>query len=102
MHRVEIRLKNHLPDARGLGLVRDISDLGIMTVSNVRLIDIYWIDADLPPDRLERVCRELLADPVTQEYRWEPGFSVERQTGADLHCITGGKLRDIGIWFDFD
>ena len=29
MHRIEVRLKSHLPDARGLGLVKDIQDLGI-------------------------------------------------------------------------
>jgi len=66
MHTIEVRLKSHLPDARGIGLVRDIHDLGIATVSNVRVVDIYWLDADLPPDKLERVCRELPADPVMQ------------------------------------
>ncbi|MFC2071949.1 phosphoribosylformylglycinamidine synthase subunit PurL [Chloroflexota bacterium] len=68
MHRVEISLKNHLSDARGLGLVKDIHDLGITTISNVRVVDIYWLDADLTPDKLDLICRGLLADPVTQEY----------------------------------
>ena len=68
MHRIEVYLKSHLPDARGLGLARDIHDLGITTVSSVRVVDIYWLDADLPPSELELVCR-LLADPVTQEYQ---------------------------------
>ena len=40
MHRVEVRLKSHLPDARGLGLVRDIHDLGITTISDVRVVDV--------------------------------------------------------------
>ena len=69
MHRVEVRLKSHLPDARGLSLVRDIHDLGIITVSNVRVVDIYWLDADLAPDELDLICQSLLADAVTQEYR---------------------------------
>ena len=69
MHRVEVCLKPHLPDARGLGLVRDIYDLGITTVSSVRVVDIYWLDADLPPDKLDLICRCLLADPVTQDYQ---------------------------------
>ena len=68
MHRVEVRLKSHLPDARGIGLTRDIHDLGITTVSNIRVVDIYWLDVDLTPDVLDLVCRQLLADPVTQEY----------------------------------
>ena len=70
MHRVEVSLKSHLPDARGLGLVKDIHDLGITTVSDVRVVDIYWLDADLAPDELELICQRLLADPVTQEYQY--------------------------------
>ena len=45
MQRVEVRLKSHLPDARGLSLVRDIYDLGITRVSDVRVADIYWLEA---------------------------------------------------------
>jgi phosphoribosylformylglycinamidine synthase II len=70
MHRVEVCLKPHLHDARGLGLVRDIYDLGITTVSSVRVVDIYWLDADLPPDKLDLICRCLLTDPVTQDYQY--------------------------------
>ena len=68
MHRVEVRLKSHLPDARGNGLAKDIHDLGITAVSAARVADIYWLDADLTPDELELICRRLLADPVTQDY----------------------------------
>ena len=68
MHRIEVRLKRHLPDARGLGLVKDIRDLGITSVTGVRVVDVYWLDADLKPDTVDMVGRCLLADPVTQEY----------------------------------
>ncbi len=85
MHRVEVRLKSHLPDARGLGLVRDINDLGITTVSKVCVVDVYWLDADLSPDKLDLICRCLLADLVTQEYRYEPWLSAE--VGANLHTV---------------
>ena len=87
MHRVEVCLKSHLPDARGLGLVRDIHDLGIATVSNVRVVDIYWLDASLAPDELGSICRGLLADPVTQEYQCEPSFSAGGEAGTDLHTV---------------
>jgi len=52
MHRVEVCLKSYLPDARGLGLVRDIYDLGITTVSDVRVVDVYWLDANLTTPRI--------------------------------------------------
>ncbi len=70
MHKIEVSLKTHLLDARGLGLAKDIHDLGITIASDVRVMDIYWLDADLAPDNLDLVCRRLLADAVTQEYRY--------------------------------
>ncbi len=87
MHRVEVGLKEHLPDARGLGLVRDIHDLGIGSVSNVRVIDIYWLDANLPPDTLDLICRHLLTDPVTQEFWYWQQPSPESKASANDHSI---------------
>ena len=87
MHRVEVRLKSHLPDARGRGLVRDIHDLGIETVSRVSVVDVYWLDADLAPDKLDLICRRLLADPVTQEYRYQTAVPVEGEVGTDYHTV---------------
>ncbi len=87
MHRVEIYLKSHLSDARGLSLVRDIYDLGITTVSNIRVVDIYWLDADLTPEELDLICHHLLADPVTQDYRCKSGRSDENRIGSDYHTV---------------
>jgi len=91
MHRVEVSLKSHLPDARGLGLVRDIHDLGITTVSDVRVVDIYWLDADLTSDELDLICRELLADPVAEEYRYfasSPDIKSDKEgEGGARHTI---------------
>jgi len=69
MHRLEVFLKPHLPDARGLGLVKDIADLGITAVHDVRVVDVYWLDADLTPEQVDLIGGYLLADLVTQEYR---------------------------------
>ena len=69
MHRVEVYVRQGLPDAAGQGLVKDIGDLGIGNVSNVRIVDVFWLDAELTPDELELICGSLLADPVTQRYR---------------------------------
>ena len=87
MHRVEVRLKRHLPDARGLGLVRDIHDLGITSVSNVRVVDIYWLDANLTSDKLDLICRRLLADPVTQEYWYGQSPPPEDKAGNHYHSV---------------
>lgn len=68
MQIIEVTLKSHLPDGRGQGLVKDIQDLGITTVTDAHVADIYWLNADLPKAQLERIGRDLLADPVTQDY----------------------------------
>jgi len=87
MHRLEIYIKSHLPDARGLGLVKDIHDLGITGISSARVVDIYWLDASLSPGELDLICHELLADAVTQEYRYESTSSIGSQTGTGLHTV---------------
>jgi phosphoribosylformylglycinamidine synthase len=87
MNRVEVRLKRHLPDARGMGLVRDIYDLGITTVSEVRVADIYWLDASLTVDKLDMVCRNLLADTVTQEYWCEQIPGDEGKFGTNYYTV---------------
>jgi phosphoribosylformylglycinamidine synthase len=78
MHRIEVRLKSHLPDARGKGLVKDIHDLGISTVSDARVVDIYWFDAELSPETLNLLGKSLLSDPVTQVYSHRNSSSVEQ------------------------
>ncbi len=87
MHRIEVYLKSHLPDPRGLGLVKDIHDLGITTVSDVRVVDIYWLDADLSSDTLELICRSLLADGVTQNYRHGLTLPPESKAGDGYHTV---------------
>jgi phosphoribosylformylglycinamidine synthase subunit PurSL len=68
MHRIEVRLKEHLPDPVGRGLVKDIQDLGITSVSDIRVVDVYWLNAFLSPEKLELIAGGLLADRVTQEH----------------------------------
>jgi len=68
MHRVEVRIKSHFPDPAGRGLVRDIQDLGINSVTDVRVVEVYWLNVHLSPEKLELIASQLLADPVTQEY----------------------------------
>ncbi len=81
MHRIEVRFREDLPDAAGQGLVRDIRDLGIKTVSDVRIVDIYWLDAELKTEELELICKNLLADPVSQQYNFNSQTDNRRQDG---------------------
>ncbi len=87
MHRLEVRLKSHLPDARGQGLVKDMQDLGIATVSDVRVVDIYWLDAELSPEALDMLGRSLLADPVTQLYSYRQGTPAGQVDESGYHTV---------------
>ncbi|MDD5703707.1 MAG: phosphoribosylformylglycinamidine synthase subunit PurL, partial [Dehalococcoidales bacterium] len=73
MHRIEVSLKSHLPDPAGRGLVKDIHDLGITSVTEARIVDVYWLDVHLSPEKVDLIGKHLLADSVTQEYRSGPG-----------------------------
>jgi len=59
LFRIEVFLKRSLPDLRGKALLRDIHDLGIVHVREVRVSDIYSLEGDLSPEELTRICLEL-------------------------------------------
>jgi len=80
INRIEVSLKPDQPDARGSALVRDIADLAISGVSEVRVVDVYWIEGEVAPEALETIARRLLADPVTQQYK----INVHEPTGDVL------------------
>jgi len=68
LFRVEVSVKASLPDPRGEALKADIRDLGITTVSRVRVSNIYMLEGELSQEELALICRELLTDPVVEEY----------------------------------
>jgi phosphoribosylformylglycinamidine synthase subunit PurSL len=68
-HRVEVAIKAGLPDAAGASLRHQLAeDLG-MEVDELRVIDVYTIDAEITAKELERVRKELFTDPVIQDSR---------------------------------
>jgi phosphoribosylformylglycinamidine synthase len=85
MHRIEVCIKEQLPDSAGQGLVKEISSLGIKSISDVRVIDVYWLDAELEKKELELICSRLLADPVTQDYSYDS--DVRRAAENGLHSV---------------
>jgi phosphoribosylformylglycinamidine synthase II len=68
LFRVEVSVKSGFPDPRGEALQADIRDLGISPVDQVRVSNIYLLEGELSQEELSIICRELLADPVIEEY----------------------------------
>lgn len=65
---IEIGYKDNILDALGESVNKDIHDLGIKTVSKIKSVQIYKIDAGLNFAQIEDICCKLLIDPITQEY----------------------------------
>ena len=68
LFRVEVSVKSGFPDPRGEALRADIRDLGIATLNRVRVSNIYMLEGGLSQEEVKIICRELLADPVIEEY----------------------------------
>ena len=66
-NKIEVAMKADLPDPAGQSVRgRLAEDLGI-EVDDVRVIDVYTINADLTEEQLERLRTDLFTDPVIQE-----------------------------------
>jgi len=64
-------MKDGFRDPRGEALQKDVRDLGIITVKQVRVSDIYLLEGNLDEIEVRRICEELLADPVVEEYSYD-------------------------------
>jgi phosphoribosylformylglycinamidine synthase subunit PurSL len=69
IYHIEIGYKPSILDALGESINKDIHDLGIKQVTRVKSVQLYKIDADLNFSQIDELCRKLLTDPITQEYR---------------------------------
>ncbi|MDV2989721.1 MAG: phosphoribosylformylglycinamidine synthase subunit PurL [Dehalogenimonas sp.] len=72
IYRIDVSPVSNLTDRRGAALLKDIADLNLSGVTNVRVSDVYWLKGDIERSDADIVGRELLADPVTET------FSVEQ------------------------
>ncbi|MBI2865255.1 MAG: phosphoribosylformylglycinamidine synthase subunit PurL [Chloroflexi bacterium] len=61
-HRIEVGIKG------AAGLQRDAANLGITGVESIHVVDVYRLEGSLSDSDLDRIGRDLLADPITQSY----------------------------------
>ncbi|MDD3374393.1 MAG: phosphoribosylformylglycinamidine synthase subunit PurL [Candidatus Omnitrophica bacterium] len=66
--RVEIKDKESVFDAVGQAVACDIQDLGITSISKVLVEQVFLIDGQIASKEIHKICRELLVDPVVQDY----------------------------------
>jgi len=68
LYRIEVSVKEGFADPRSEGLLKDILDLDIKSVARVKVVSVYLLEGKLTDKELSTVCRELLADPIVEEY----------------------------------
>ena len=68
LHRIETFTKPNFTDVHGHEIKNEIRQLGVHTIDLVQSIRVTLIDANLQSDQLHRIARELLTDPVSEDY----------------------------------
>lgn len=74
MWRVEVALKPEIVDARGNAVKKQVIEDLRIPVETVSTVEVYTINANLTEAQVEDVAKNLLTDPITQEYRINSGF----------------------------
>ncbi|MDP2905232.1 MAG: phosphoribosylformylglycinamidine synthase subunit PurL [Candidatus Omnitrophota bacterium] len=76
-YKIEIKDKPGIFDAAGHSVERDVLDLGIDTVKEVRFAQIYTLSGTLNFQQAQHIADDLLVDNIAQ------GYSIETPEGAD-------------------
>ena len=90
--RFEVFSRPGFSDVHGQSVWEDIKELGISLVQAVQSAKVFLIEADFDEDFAGRVARELLADPVCEEYyvgRSGPPAGLARATLIEVHLKSG-------------
>jgi len=90
--RFEVFSRSGFSDVHGQSVLEDIKELGITVVQAVQSAKVFLIEADFDDDFGARVARELLADPVCEEYyigRSGPPAGLARATLIEVHLKSG-------------
>jgi phosphoribosylformylglycinamidine synthase len=108
---IEVSVKAGFPDPEGDRLEKDIRDIGITTVKQARVSDVYLLEGELDEAEVIKIGQELLAGPVVEDFSWGEG-PLSRIAGGDTHVIevaynpgvtdpvagsVGKAIRDLGI-----
>jgi phosphoribosylformylglycinamidine synthase len=72
-NRLEIRSSGQ--DPRSQTLLNDVRDLGITSVRDLKIVDIYFINATLTADNCE-VIERILVDTLLQDSQWGAGVDA--------------------------
>jgi phosphoribosylformylglycinamidine synthase len=90
--RFEVFSRSGFSDVHGQSVLEDIKELGIDSVQAVQSAKVFLIEADFDEDFAGRAARELLTDPVCEEYyigRSGAPAGLARATLIEVHLKSG-------------
>jgi phosphoribosylformylglycinamidine (FGAM) synthase PurS component/selenophosphate synthetase-related protein len=90
--RFEVLSRPGVPDVQGNSVLDDIRELGITTIEAIQSAKVYLMEADFDESFAERVARELLTDPVCEQYyvgRSGPPPGLAKATLLEVHLKSG-------------
>jgi phosphoribosylformylglycinamidine synthase II len=90
--RFEVFNRSGFSDVHGNSVLEEITELGIKSVEAVQSAKVFLIEADFDDDFAQRVGKELLSDPVCEEYyigRSGPPAGLAKATLIEVHLKSG-------------
>ena len=90
--RFEVFNRRGFSDVHGKSVLEDIRELGIRTVEAAQSAKVFLIEADFDKDFAEHVAKELLSDPVCEEYytgRSGAPAGLAKATLIEVHLKSG-------------
>ena len=90
--RFEVFNRSGFSDVHGKSVLEDIKELGITSVEAVQSAKVFLIEADFDKNLAERLAKELLSDPVCEEYyigRSGPPAGLAKATLIEVHLKSG-------------
>ena len=90
--RIEVFTKENFPDAVGNEIASEVLNIGITSVEEIRVVQVYLVEGDLSREDIGRICGELLIDGLTQDYVCTNG-SPEQPDDIQTGKIKPGQKR---------
>ncbi|MBN1316830.1 MAG: phosphoribosylformylglycinamidine synthase subunit PurS, partial [Anaerolineales bacterium] len=78
---VTVFWKVDLPDGRAVDLLTQTTRLGIYP-TQIHVSDLYFLRGEFSPQDLDRLAKELLCDPVVEDYHWKLIDDPSRATNS--------------------
>ena len=83
---IETAVRPELTDPAGRSILADAREAGISSVTDVRVVRVFLVDADLDRPAAEKVAANLFADPVTD--LWSVGEPVSARLSGRWNIVT--------------